>query len=274
MRPLPFVKMHGAGNDFVMLAGTDLLASGITESAGLVVRLCDRRRGIGADGLIIIRNDERVDFAMTYYNSDGGEAEMCGNGARCAFAHARTLGLLDGSDGVCATASGDVRGRFSGDTVTVELTTPSGLALDVECDTEHPFEALHFVDTGVPHLVIPMEQLETVEVSRWGRTLRRDAAFAPAGVNVNWVMKQPGTDAWLIRTYERGVEAETLACGTGASAAALVLHELGLAESPVVVLTRGGDRLTIHIGKSGNEHVLSLTGPAVTAFTGEVVLDD
>jgi len=271
---LPFVKMHGAGNDFVMLSETDLHGAGVKESSSLVMRFCDRRRGVGADGLIVIRDDQRADFAMTYYNSDGGRAEMCGNGARCAFAHARVLGLVGDDGGVCATGSGDVHGTFAGATVTVELTPPRDLDLNVSAETDHPFAALHFVDTGVPHLVIPVSELETINLPEWGRALRDDPAFAPGGVNVNWLAKQPGSDVWLIRTYERGVEAETLACGTGAAAAALVLHELGLTASPVALLTRGGDRLTIHIDKQTNGLTLRLSGPAVTAFSGEVVWDD
>lgn len=272
-RHLPFVKMHGAGNDFIMIDGADLDAAGLNASRGLVARLCDRRRGVGADGLIVIRPDTRADFGMTYFNSDGGEAEMCGNGARCAFAFARDRGLVGDGGGVCAAGSGDVRGRFDGDLVTVTLTPPRDLALDVDVEADHPFGRLHFVDSGVPHLVIPVEQLETVDLPRWGRTLRRDPAFAPAGVNVNWVMPQPGGDAWLIRTYERGVEAETLACGTGASATALILHELGLAASPVALLTRGGDRLTIGIDTRDDARHLRLTGPAATAFRGEARIE-
>lgn len=270
---LPFVKMHGAGNDFVMIAGEDLAAIGLDAERKLVARLCDRRRGVGADGLIVIRPHSRADFSMTYFNSDGGEAEMCGNGARCAFAFARERGLVGEEGGVCAAGPGDVAGRFADGLVTVDLTPPTDLALDVAAETEHPFERLHFVNTGVPHVVIPVPQLETVDLPRWGRALRRDAAFAPAGANVNWVMPQPGGETWLIRTYERGVEAETLACGTGASAAALVLAELGLAGSPVTLLTRGGDRLTIGIETRGDRHELNLTGPAVTAFRGEARIE-
>jgi diaminopimelate epimerase len=271
---LPFIKMHGAGNDFVMLSAKDLDVAGVTESSSLIMRLCDRRRGVGADGLIVVRDDQRADFAMTYYNSDGGGAEMCGNGARCAFAYARDLGLIGADGGVCATGSGDVHGTFADAAVTVELTPPHALALNVPVETDHPFEALHFVNTGVPHLVIPVPELETINLPEWGRPLRNDPAFAPGGANVNWVTQQPGADVWLIRTYERGVEAETLACGTGASAAALILHELGLATSPVALLTRGGDRLTIHIDNQANEPRLRLSGPAVVAFSGEVVWDD
>ena len=266
---LPFAKMHGAGNDFVMVDAADLDAAGVTLSRAHIARLCDRRFGVGADGLIVIRPHSEADFGMTYYNRDGGEAEMCGNGARCAFAFARARGLVGETGGVCAAGAGVVHGRFEGELVEVRLTPPHGLALDVDAGIEHPFERLHVVDSGVPHLVIPVDQLESIDLSRWGPALRRAPAFAPAGVNVNWVMPQPGGEAWLIRTYERGVEAETLACGTGASASGLVLNALGLAGDSVPMLTRGGDRLTIGIERDDDRIDLTLTGPAVTAFTGE-----
>jgi len=273
-RELPFVKMHGAGNDFLMVSRGEL-GTGIDALDGaLVARLCDRRRGVGADGLILIGPDTDQDFAMAYYNSDGGEAEMCGNGARCAFAFARRAGLVGEDGGVCGTASGPVAGRFAGDAVAVDLTPPRDLALDIALETSHPFGRLHAVNTGVPHLVVPVDDLEAVEVPRWGRTLRHDPAFAPGGTNVNWVMPQAYGDAWLVRTYERGVEAETLACGTGATAAALVLAALGLADSPVDLLTRGGDRLTIAVRPGDPGACPRLTGPAVEVFSGRVILDE
>lgn len=271
-RALPFTKMHGAGNDFVMVDGRELADPGRGLDASDVARLCHRQLGVGADGLIVVAPDAVHDFAMTYYNSDGGEAEMCGNGARCAYAFAQGLGLV-GDRGVFRTAAGPITGRREGRGVSVGLTPPRDIRLDVSVGGETPFERLHHADTGVPHLVIPTPQLETVDVARWGRRLRMDPAFAPAGVNVNWV--QPRADGvWLIRTYERGVEAETLACGTGASAAALILVLLGEASSPVVLLTRGGDRLTIAVSDAAGEPRLELTGPAVTAYRGEVDLDD
>ncbi|MBK9303313.1 MAG: diaminopimelate epimerase [bacterium] len=266
-RRLPFVKMHGAGNDFLMVAAEDL-DSGRPLDRERIAFLCDRRRGVGADGLIVIGPAAGADFGMVYYNSDGGEASMCGNGARCAFAFARARGLID-REGTCASASGALRGRCEADgLVSVDLTPPRGLALAVAAAGAHPFGELHRADTGVPHLVVPVDDVDAVDLPRWGAALRHDAAFAPAGTNVNFVA--PAGDAWRIRTYERGVESETLACGTGASATALVLWKLGRAASPVALLTRGGDRLTISILPDGDTVRLRLNGPAVTAFRGEV----
>jgi diaminopimelate epimerase len=265
--------MHGAGNDFVMVDGRDLDRLALTLDRLLIARLCNRRLFIGADGLIVLRPDAEADFAMTYYNSDGGEAEMCGNGARCAFAYARQLGLSDGR-ARCRTASGLVVGEFTDDLVTVDLTPPRDLRLDVATAGEHPFPRIHAANTGVPHLVIPVDNVEAVDVPRAGAALRRDAAFAPAGTNVNWVQPLPAGDGWLIRTYERGVEAETLACGTGASAAGLVLVQLGVAASPVPLLTRGGYRLTITVGGTPAAPRLRLTGPVAAPYAGEVEIDD
>lgn len=264
---LPFVKMHGAGNDFIMIDAADLVP-GEPLDRDRIAALCDRRRGVGADGLIVVGPATGADFGMAYYNSDGGEAAMCGNGARCAFAFARDRGLID-REGTCATASGPLRGRCEGDgLVSVDLTPPRGLALGIAAAGDHPFGELHRADTGVPHLVVPVDDVDAVDVPLWGAALRRDAAFAPAGTNVNFVA--PAGDAWRLRTYERGVEAETLACGTGASATALVLWKLGRAASPVVLLTRGGDRLTIAVTPDGASAKLRLNGPAVTAYRGEV----
>ncbi len=269
-RSVPFAKMHGAGNDFVVFAAADLLDAGVELDRGAIARLCHRRTGIGADGLLVVGSDPDHDFRMTYFNSDGGEAEMCGNGARCAFAFARELGLCS-DQGTFASFSGSHTGALDGDDVRVSLTPPHGIALDVATGVEHPFGPGHAADTGVPHLVFPVENIETVDLPRWGRTLRESEAFAPAGTNVNWVQRRDdGT--WLIRTYERGVEDETLACGTGASAAGLLLCLLGEAASPVRLLTRGGDRLTITVTDPQGSPVIELTGPAVTAFRGEVAI--
>jgi len=276
---IPFTKMHGAGNDFVMVAGDDLRRAGVELQRRHIAAVCRRRTAVGADGLIVAdRCDEPgVDFAMTYYNADGGEASMCGNGARCVFAFARGLGLIGDRGGTCLTGSGPVSGRFIGHEVDVELTPPRDIRLDVEPRREHPFGRIHHADSGVPHLVIPVPNVEAVDVPKWGSALRHDPAFAPHGVNVNWVQPRTGDDGvFLIRTYERGVEAETLACGTGSSASALILTRLGMTDSPVALLTRGGYRLTITVETGDDERQcrLRLRGPAATAFTGEFEIDD
>ncbi len=264
---LPFVKMHGAGNDFVMVDGRDL-ADGPPLDRARIAALCDRRTGIGGDGLIIVGRDPDGAVRMTYYNADGGEAEMCGNGARCtvAFAHAR--GLL-GATGVLATAAGPLEARVHGPgDIEVSLPPFRDLATDLSLDGVPAGTACHHCDTGVPHLVIPVDDIDAVDPAAAGPPLRHHGRFVPAGVNVNWVAPGAGGAAWQLRTYERGVEAETLACGTGASAAAAVLVRLGRATSPVAIRTRGGDLLRIDVDLDC--HRLRLRGPARVAFEGEV----
>ncbi len=268
---IPFTKMHGAGNDFIMIDQRDLGSA--TLDRDLIASLCDRRKGIGGDGLIIIGPgaSSEAAFRMTYFNADGGEAEMCGNGARCSVSFAHGLGLMKGSASF-DTKAGLLEGTWHGPgDIEVTLTPWQDLSLDLELG-ETPWPAHHFCNTGVPHLVIPVKDIDAVPVQEWGPRLRRLGLFAPRGTNVNWVAPAAGTDNFLMRTYERGVEAETLACGTGASAIAVVLCRLGHAQSPVTLQTRGGDQLIVGIDLEKN--VLRLRGPAVTSFQGEVLIDE
>lgn len=261
-RTLSFVKMHGAGNDFVMLDGRDLQEP---LSRDTIAHVCHRRLGVGADGLIVVAPAPGRDFRMIYWNADGGEAEMCGNGARCSVEFAARMGLHRGRC-TFATAVGDLQGvRHGPGDIEVALTPWRNLRTDVE-PIASPWTEHHLCDTGVPHLVIPVDDLEDVDLQTWGRSLRHDPAFAPAGVNVNWVA--PRGDGLALRTYERGVEDETLACGTGASAAAVIMCHLGRAASPVTIRTRGGDDLVIAVDPSAG--TLTLRGPAVTSFEGKV----
>ncbi len=269
-RILPFTKMHGAGNDFVMVDGRRLAGP---LDRRTVAALCDRRLGIGADGLIVVApplSDDAA-FRMIYFNADGGEAEMCGNGARCTVAFAAAAGLADGP---CRfdTFSGVLAGRLHGPgDVEVSLPPWRDLALGVALPGS-PWPEHHRCNTGVPHLVIPVPDVDAVDLATWGPRLRHAPPFGQAGTNVNWVAPDPAGDAWRLRTYERGVEAETLACGTGASAAAVILCHLDRAASPVTILTRGGDRLTVGVDRAAG--TLSLRGPAVASFTGEVTIDE
>jgi diaminopimelate epimerase len=271
---LPFVKMHGAGNDFIMVDHR-VLAGGLSDGkldGELIAALCDRRKGVGADGLIIIGpgSDAGTSFRMTYFNSDGGEAEMCGNGARCSVAHAHHLGLA-GAECRFDTWSGALSGWVHGPG-DIEITLPAWRNLDLAVAlTDTPWDLHASCNTGVPHLVIPVADVDAVDLVHWGPRLRRHPLFGAAGTNVNWVSPDGPRGAWRIRTYERGVEAETLACGTGASASAVILCALGRAESPVRLHTRGGDVLAVAVDREAG--ALRLRGPALVAFEGEVVLD-
>ena len=269
-RMLKITKMHGAGNDFVMVDARDLEGVDLTPSR--IESLCHRRTGVGADGLILIDKPTNPDsnFRMVYFNSDGHEAEMCGNGARCSVAFAFLNGLAKKKclfDTYSGTLSGQV---FDSNDIEVSLPAWKDLALNVDLGPQE-FSAHHTCNTGVPHLVIPVQDVHQIDVEKIGSAYRFHAAFSPAGTNVNFVSQDPDTGQQLLRTFERGVEEETLACGTGASATAVVLCQLGLAESPVSLHTRGGDILGVSVDFQGRK--LLLRGPAETSFRGEVLIN-
>ncbi len=270
---IPFVKMHGAGNDFILFLARDLPRLPLRPE--IISRLCHRRLGIGADGLIILEGGEGdLAFRMRYYNSDGYEAGMCGNGARCGFALAHAVGLAD-TRGIFASAAGRHMGRMTAEAeVEVQLTGWSDLETSLDL-ADAPWQDLGFCDTGVPHVVALLpnrHDLEEIDVMRWGPVLRRHPRFGTDGCNVNWAAVDADGRTVHLRTFERGVEAETLACGTGASAAAVILCARGLVASPVRVRTRGGDELVVRVDLDGKE--LFLRGPAVESFKGEVNLDE
>ena len=267
---LKFTKMHGAGNDFIMIDHRDL--EGIQLTPGLIQALCHRRTGIGADGLIVIDKPAAEDsaFRMVYFNADGGEAEMCGNGARCSVAFAHQHGLA-GQACRFETFSGTLPGLvFAPNDIQVGLPAWKDLELNLEI-AGSSFGQHHTCNTGVPHLVIPVPDVQEVNVKTAGSVFRHHPAFAPAGTNVNFVSQDQVTGQQNLRTYERGVEDETLACGTGASATAVVLCKLGLATSPVALRTRGGDVLEVSV--DFDRRSLLLRGPAETSFRREVLIN-
>ncbi|MEA3207244.1 MAG: diaminopimelate epimerase [Chthoniobacter sp.] len=266
---LTFTKMNGAGNDFVMLDNRD---GSLALEKAQIARLCDRHRGVGGDGLLVVEPaQDGADFRMRYYNADGGEAEMCGNGARC---FARFAQRVSGKTGEVAfeTIAGVITAKCLGDLVQIEMSEPHSLKLGEQLEAAGERLTVHSINTGVPHAVILEPDLEAVEVRKLGAALRYHAHFAPKGTNVNFV-KQLGPQSIAIRTYERGVEDETLACGTGMVASALIFHELTGAASPVRVQVRGGDTLEIAFEQAGARYQrVKLTGPADFTFEGQVAL--
>lgn len=269
-KPLQFTKMNGAGNDFVLLDNRDQT---LELSREQIARLCDRHRGIGADGLLAVEPAQGgADYRMRYYNADGGEAEMCGNGARCfaRFVNQLEHGKLDAL--TFETMAGVISASFIGDQVQISLSEPKNLLLEQHLIVGGPSLVVHSVNTGVPHAVVFVDDLEGAEVVRVGRLLRQHEAFAPAGTNANFVqILGPGEIA--IRTYERGVEDETLACGTGMVACAIVHAELSGDGFPIKVHVRGGDVLSVSMA-APNEDALqpTLTGPADFVFSGQLTL--
>jgi diaminopimelate epimerase len=261
-----FWKMHGAANDFVVL---DHRAPFLPADPGaLVTRLCDRRRGVGADGVLALEHHAALDFAMAYWNADGSRASFCGNGARCLARLALDLGMGRAGTVRFATDSGIMEGRRAAGADQMELhfgrVDAPGLAEVLEC-CDRTFTGWR-LSAGVPHFVVPVDRVRDVPLATWGAALRRHARFGEAGANVDFVeVLDRGSVA--MRTYERGVEAETLACGSGAIASALTAAVGGM-RSPVTVRTAGGDDLVVSFAAADGGYDVTLGGPAVVAFRG------
>jgi diaminopimelate epimerase len=264
---LRFTKMDGAGNDFILI---DNRAGDVDLNRSQIARLCDRHRGIGADGILLLENpSDHADFRMRYFNADGGEAEMCGNGARCFARFANKVARAEGRISF-ETPAGVISAELAGDVVTLRMTEPSDLRLNVLLQIGAEKKIVHFINSGVPHVVVPVSQVGDVDVSREGSAIRHHEAFSPKGANVNFIEKR-GADKIAIRTYERGVEDETLACGTGIVASALVFAVTENAKSPITVIARGGDELRVGFKKTDTQFKdVTLTGPAEFVFEGTI----
>ena len=249
MEAIEFWKMNGSGNDFILIDNREgVVAEG--DKSRLVQRVCRRRESAGADGLIFLTNSDRYDFGWQYFNADGGEVDMCGNGTRCIARFAYLKGIA-GTKMTFETLTGPVSAEVMGRVVKVLMPDPSNLQLDIDLPREREWLTVDSINTGVPHVVVQVENLKDHPVVDQGRSIRYDPLFSPEGTNANFV-KVHGLDLVESRAYERGVEDETLACGTGAIASALVASARGMVASPVRVKTRGGEELKIHFGKEGD----------------------
>jgi diaminopimelate epimerase len=266
-RMLRFTKMNGAGNDFVLL---DNRAGNLALAREQIARLCDRHRGVGADGVLVLeRPTNGADFRMRYYNADGGEAEMCGNGARCfaRFAN-RTAGPLERVS--FETPAGVIGAELHDGLVTLQMSQPNDLRLGLEVPIGAEPVRAHYLDSGVPHVVVPVPRIDQVDVRSLGATLRHHPMFAPRGANANF-SEQRGPSRISIRTYERGVEDETLACGTGVVASALIFAATENVGGPIDVLVRGGDTLQVNFARHDDQFIdVTLTGPADFVFDGTI----
>jgi diaminopimelate epimerase len=266
---LHFWKMNGAGNDFVMLDNRDL---SLRLNKEQIASLCDRHRGVGADGLLLVEPaTEGGDFKMRYYNADGGEAEMCGNGARCFGRFVNLLYKNSLKSVRFETLAGMISAEFEGDHVRINMSAPHSLKLSQSLNVAGQQLTVHSVNTGVPHAVVFVDDLENVDVRKIGAGLRYHDAFAPKGTNANFA-KVISPNSISIRTYERGVEDETLACGTGMVACGLIHHEVSGASSPVSVKVKGGDTLRIGFTETQPHQFQDVTlfGPADFVFEGSV----
>ncbi len=244
---IDFFKMSGSGNDFILIDNRDgSLAVG--DCVAFAKSVCRRKVSVGADGLFIIEKSEKVDFRWRFFNADGSEAAMCGNGARCAARFAYLTGIA-GAQMSFETGAGIIDAEVRGDIVKVRLTEPYGLALDEQIRIDNQILFVHSINTGVPHAVHFLHDLEGFDVFTTGRAIRTHDHYRPAGTNANFVTVVDD-HTLRVRTYERGVEDETLACGTGSVASALIAAVKGHVESPVDVRVQSGELLRIYFEKT------------------------
>lgn len=273
MKKISFIKMSGAGNDFIVIdKGKN---SPFVLKNDVIKKLCDRRNGIGADGVITIAKGEQTDFEMEYFNSDGSTGTLCGNGSRCAVWYAFTAGYC-GIEAVFSCGNLDYQGKIlSDENVKFYLKPPHSLKRDLQVELKGGVISADFVNTGSPHVVVDIcknkdvfsDDLEQIDVYSLGREIRNHKDFAPDGTNVNFI--KISDNKIYIRTYERGVEEETLACGTGSTAAAYVSYLNDTMELPISLITRSNEILVVDfIYKDNQAENISLAGPAKIIFNG------
>lgn len=262
---IPFWKMHGASNDFILVDDREETFP-LADSAWLA-RIGSRRTGVGCEGVILIQPSPDADFRMRFFNPDGNEAEMCGNGARCVARLARDIGVAPNRMSF-DTVAGRIGAELREDLVRIEMTEPTGWRMNQSLVVDGQAIAYHFVDSGVPHVVVPVPDVAAVDVGRIGPGIRYHADFSPRGANANFI-QVTGPHDLAIRTYERGVEGETLACGTGIVAGALIAGRLETVAPPVRVLPASGDVIevdfTLTDDGAGN---VTMLGPAEYVFRG------
>lgn len=263
-----FYKMVASGNDFIVL---DNRTQTVRAPKAFAAKVCPMHTAVGADGVLLIEPSKRADFFLRVINADGSEAEACGNGYRCVgrFAHER-LGFSKKM--TFETLAGLISLEVGKDLVKVRMTEPHSFRPDMSIDVGGKKLRLSFIDTGVPHAVVYSEGLDRIPVFELGRAVRYHDAFGPKGANVNFVELNGGKNL-RIRTYERGVEDETLACGTGAVAAAAVSLLTGRASSPVSVMPKSGEALTVYLEKKGAKiQEAYLEGNASFVYEGKLLL--
>ncbi|UCC48756.1 MAG: diaminopimelate epimerase [Gemmatimonadota bacterium] len=271
---LRFCKMSGAGNDFILINAAS--ARFVPDPSDLAIALCPRRTSVGADGLILVAPSERkdADVCVRFWNPDGGETETCGNGTRCAARFAFSEGLAP-EEMMIETKGSDIAARLSGELVTLRYAVNPNLTSDLAVTGAEGTRTAHLVEVGVPHLVVQVASLPDGPIKPICRPLRFAPELGDAGANVNLV-EIVDRHRIRIRTYERGVEEETLACGSGSMSAAIALCATGQIDSPVQAETRSGDVLTVHFQRNadGSFSQLELEGPARIIYWGELADSD
>ena len=268
MDKIRFSKMSGSGNDFIIIDNRRSTVAHY-DLKEFIVNVCRRKMSVGADGLILIEDSDVVDFKWRFFNSDGSRPEMCGNGARCAARFAYLNGIA-GKEHDFETDAGVVSAEIVGDRVKVKMPDPSDFRSVFSLDLSEGPLVVNSINTGVPHVIVKVADLENIDVFHRGREIRHHGAFAPDGTNVNFIsIAKP--NHLSLRTYERGVEDETLACGTGATASALISAAENSWDSPVHVLTRSGIMLTIHFSHvNGGYNNVFLEGDARVIYEGHL----
>jgi diaminopimelate epimerase len=280
---VPFCKLSGSGNDFILIDHRTPFLPEATLSQW-VAKICAHRLSVGADGVILIEppsptasagsassanSDGKADFRWRLFNADGSPAEMSGNGGRCAARFAYLKGIAKAAM-VFDTPAGLIQAEVIGDRVKIRFTNPTDFRWRLAVEIDGARREGHFVNTGVPHLVYLVEDVDAVDVLSIGRKSRLHPRFQPAGTNVNFI-QQLDAHRFKIRTYERGVEDETLACGTGSVAAALIAASVDGAESPVTLLPKGGQPLTVTFSREGERfRDIYLAGDARVVYDGEM----
>ncbi|MEA3316552.1 MAG: diaminopimelate epimerase [Bacteroidota bacterium] len=254
---LKFYKYHGAGNDFILI---DNRAKSINLSEKTIAKLCDRRFGIGADGLMFLNMHDKLDFEMQYFNSDGKMGTMCGNGGRCIVAFAKRLNIIDNSTSFLAR-DGKHKAKIKNNNVELEMN---------ELNDITKLDQGFFLNTGSPHYVIFSKDISIIDVKNEGKNIRNSKLFKPKGTNVNFV--ESNNDELFVRTFERGVEDETLSCGTGVTASAIAASYNSKKDRNLYKIKTRGGNLEVSFEKKSEKHFtnIKLTGPAEFVFEGEV----
>ncbi len=258
---LTFYKYQGTGNDFIMV--DNRLNSFPKENTQLIEQLCDRRFGIGADGLILLENHTTYDFKMVYFNSDGNESSMCGNGGRCLVAFAKQLGIIEATAEFEAVDGYHYAKIIGDDLVSLQMKDVDRIAVHQDYS---------FLNTGSPHHVQLVSDLKNLDVKTEGAKIRYSDLYGKAGSNINFV-HQLENNIFAVRTYERGVEDETLSCGTGATAVAIAMHQTGKTNNNIIDLNVEGGKLKVQFDVDKGKYTnVFLIGPATFVFEGTIDL--
>ncbi len=271
MKKIEFYKMSGSGNDFIIIDNRNNIVDE-SDLSNFIVNVCRRKMSVGADGVILVENTGNADFKWRFFNSDGSVAEMCGNGARCVARFAY-LNNIAGSNMSFETLAGLVKAEVIEERVKVKMTDPFDLETDDTIELKNGVTSICRLNTGVPHVVMVKNSIDDIDIVKIGREIRYHDRFSPAGTNVNFVCHVKGNTI-AIRTYERGVEDETLACGTGAVASAIVMARKMKLDSPLSVLTRSGEYLNIFFKeKEGRYYDIYLEGDARIIYKAQLLED-